>query len=100
MKKNHYISGEWNVTCDVCSKKIKAHEARNRWDGLIVCPDDFEHRHPQDFVKARADKIVVDFQRPIQTPTYYICTFEQSIGIAGLGVAGCFTPGRLTPYGH
>jgi len=65
MKKNFFISGEWNITCDVCSKKIKAHEAKQRWDGFIVCPDDFEYRHPQDFVKAHTDKITVPFQRPI-----------------------------------
>lgn len=64
MAKNYYISGEWNVTCDVCSKKIKSGEARTRWDGLIVCPADFEHRHPQDFVKAKTDKITVPFTRP------------------------------------
>lgn len=68
MKKNHFISGEWNVTCDVCSRKIKAHEAKQRWDGFIVCPEDFENRHPQDFVKAQTDKITVPFTRPI--PTY------------------------------
>jgi len=68
MKKNHYISGEWNVTCDVCSKKIKANEARQRWDGFIVCPDDYENRQPQDFVKAQSDKITVPFTRPI--PAY------------------------------
>ena len=72
MKKNHFISGEWNVTCDVCSRKIKAHEARQRWDGFIVCPDDMEQRHPQDFVKAQRDKISVPFQRPI--PTYLFTT--------------------------
>lgn len=64
MKKNHFISGEWNLICDVCSKKIKAHEARQRWDGFIVCPDDFENRHPQDFVKANTDKLTVPFVRP------------------------------------
>lgn len=68
MKKNYYIPGEFNVTCDVCSKKIKANEAKQRWDGFIVCPDDFENRHPQDFVKAQTDKITVPFTRPI--PAY------------------------------
>jgi len=68
MIKNYYVSGSWNVTCDVCSKKIKAKEAKQRWDGLIVCPDDYEERHPQDFVKARIDKITVPFTRPI--PAY------------------------------
>ena len=65
MSKTYYIPGEFNVTCDVCSKKIKAHDAKQRWDGFIVCPDDFEMRHPQDFVRARQDKISVPFTRPI-----------------------------------
>ena len=64
MSKNYFISGEFNVTCDICSKKIKAHEAKQRWDGLVVCPDDFEHRHEQDYVRARVDKITVPFTRP------------------------------------
>jgi len=65
MNKNYFVSGEWNLICDVCSKKIKAHDAKTRWDGLVVCPDDFEHRHPQDYVKAKIDKITVPFTRPI-----------------------------------
>lgn len=65
MPKNYFLSGSWNVTCDVCSKKIKASDAKQRWDGFIVCPDDFENRHPQDFVRARQDKISVPFTRPI-----------------------------------
>ena len=64
---NYYKAGEWNVTCDVCSKKIKAGQAKKRWDGFIVCPDDYETRHPQDFVKGKQDKIVVPYSRPIPT---------------------------------
>jgi len=79
MKKNFFISGEWNLTCDVCSKKIKAHEAKTRWDGFIVCGDCFENRHSQDFVKAHTDKISVPFQRPIPTlvfaPVSYITLY-------------------------
>jgi len=70
MKKNHFISGEFNVTCDVCSKKIKAHEARQRWDGFIVCPDDYEPRHEQDFIRSKQDKITVPFSRPIPPYTF------------------------------
>jgi len=65
MAKNHYISGEFNLTCDRCSKKIKAHEAKHEWTGFIVCGDCYETRQPQDFVKAQSDKITVPFQRPI-----------------------------------
>ena len=59
-----YKSGDWNLICDVCNKKIKASESKQRWDGLIVCPNDFETRHPQDFVKSKEDKISVPFSRP------------------------------------
>ena len=65
MSKNYYLSGEFNLTCDRCSKKIKAHEAKHEWTGFIVCGDCFENRHPQDFVKAHTDKITIPFQRPI-----------------------------------
>jgi len=65
MAKNHYISGSWNLTCDRCGKKIKAEEAKQEWTGFIVCHEDWEPRHEQDFVRARSDKITVPFQRPI-----------------------------------
>lgn len=61
---NYYKAGEWNVTCDVCSQKIKSGIMKQRWDGFLVCPSCFETRHPQDFVRARQDKISVPFTRP------------------------------------
>ena len=76
MKKAYYISGEWNLCCDVCSKKIKANEARQRWDGFIVCPDDFENRHSQDFVKAQSDKITVPFVRPIPEYVFIVVPYN------------------------
>lgn len=76
MKKNHYVSGEFNVTCDVCSRKIKASDAKQRWDGFIVCPDDFETRQPQDFVKPRQDKITVPFVRPIPEYVFVVISYN------------------------
>lgn len=64
MAKNYYVSGGWNCTCDRCGKKKKASEVRLEWTGFIVCSDCFELRHPQDFVRARQDKISVPFTRP------------------------------------
>lgn len=98
MKKNYFISGEFNLLCDVCSKKIKAHESRHRWDGLIVCKDDWEMRHPQDFVKAKTDKITIPFQRPNFNPDYYVCTLENTVCIAAIGIAGCAVAGKLNAY--
>ena len=74
MSKNHYIPGDYNVVCDVCSKKIKASESRLRWDGFLVCIDDYEIRHEQDFVKSKQDQITVPFTRPV--PEYVFINME------------------------
>jgi hypothetical protein len=70
MSKNYFISGEWNLICDVCSIKYKAVKAKHRWDGFIVCPNCYEQRHPQDFVKTKQDKISVPFSRPISQESF------------------------------
>ena len=100
MAKNYYVSRQWNVTCDVCSKKIKSHLAKQRWDGFIVCPEDFEHRHPQDFVKARIDKITVQFTRPIPELLFaeelvYACTEAGKTAVPAKAVAGCAITGTI-----
>lgn len=45
------IKGDWNATCDVCGFKYKASDLQERWDGLMVCDEDWEERHPQDFLR-------------------------------------------------
>lgn len=95
MGKNYYVSGQWNITCDVCSKKIKSGEARTRWDGLIVCPADFEHRHPQDFVKAKTDKITVPFTRPIPPLVFTNISYGNMYVDTGWVVTGYFEGSEL-----
>ena len=97
MSKNYFISGEFNVTCDICSKKIKAHEAHHRWDGFIVCADDYEVRHEQDFVKAKTDKLTVPFQRPIPTEVFQYCDAYTRQGLADIGTADCARADQTTP---
>ena len=93
MDKNYFLSGAWNLTCDVCSKKIKAQDAKQRWDGLIVCPSDFEHRHEQDYVRARTDKITVPFTRPIPTLVFgSVCTTFSAV--PSYAIPGCMQPGN------
>ncbi len=79
MAKNYYLSGQWNVTCDVCSKKIKSSNAKHRWDGFITCPDCWEPRQPLDFIRARVDKITVPFQRPIPTLQFIPQNFTEPL---------------------
>ena len=59
-----YTSGDHYVICDRCGFKVRRSDARKTWDNLIVCPFDFEERHPLDFVRGRKDKIYVDDPRP------------------------------------
>lgn len=68
--KNHYVSGDNNLICDVCGKKMKSSKAKHRWDGFVVCAEDYEPRHPLDFVRARQDKISVSVTRPEPTDTF------------------------------
>ena len=50
-----YIPGDHWVECDRCGSAIRSSEAMPTWDNLLVCPDDFEPRHEQDFVRSRQD---------------------------------------------
>jgi hypothetical protein len=62
--------GSYNVICDVCGFKIKSTEALKRWDGLIVCPDDYEERHITDFFRTRRDQFPIPFSRPEPADVY------------------------------
>lgn len=66
---------DYNVECPVCGFNYKASELKTRWDGLQVCPDDWEPRHPLDFYKPRNDTHKLPFILPAKgelsyTPTY------------------------------
>lgn len=67
---NKYKPGDHLVTCDRCGFTIYGSESKKTWDGLIVCPDDWEPRHPQDFVRAKPDNQSVADARPAPEPYY------------------------------
>lgn len=97
--RDEFISGDWNVLCDICHFKFKASELRKRWDGYYVCEDDWEERHPQDRIKSVPDKQNVPWTRPEPTSDTFIdpenggCTIEERQAVAGQGVAGCMVAG-------
>lgn len=59
-----YKPGDHWVICDVCGFQCRASETYKRWDGLITCEADWEPRHPQDYVRGRADRQNVPNPRP------------------------------------
>lgn len=70
--KNHLILGTWNALCDSCGRKFKAKDLQKRWDGLMVCHEDFEQRHPQDLLKVQREKIAVPWSRPYAAEDTFI----------------------------
>lgn len=65
-----YILGEHWKVCDRCGMKFRKSQTRRTWDGLIVCFDDWEVRHPQDFVRGVEDDQSVKDARPRQTDRF------------------------------
>jgi hypothetical protein len=96
-----YKSGVWNVICDRCAMQVKSDQIMKEWTGFLVCPSCYENRHPQDFLKARLDKISVPFSRPeppdVFTTVNYIvglgCTTSSSTSIADSATSGCARSG-------
>ena len=91
------IPGDFNAICDVCGKKTKSSEIQRRWDGLLVCSDDWEERHPLDMPRPpyRDDK-AIPFTRPEPTIVYANapqCTAKGRSATAGFAVAGCSIAG-------
>ena len=89
-----YVPGNWNAVCDVCAQKYKASEIKKRWDGLMVCPNDWEARHPQDFLRAVPDRQAVPWSRP-ETPDVFglYCPYPTWFGMADIGTADCARAG-------
>lgn len=69
-KRDEFILGDSNGICDVCGWKMKQSQLRKRWDGAMVCDKDFEHRHPQDSLKAIPEKNNIRDARPQPEPRF------------------------------
>ena len=93
-------SGQYNALCDVCGFKKKNWEMRKRWDGLWVCNEDWEPRHPMDFYKTRndfhklpfirSDNDGIDVGPPIYVPpSGLVCSVTQIAPVIGQGTVGC-----------
>lgn len=99
-------SYDYNAICDVCGFQYKASEMRKRWDNLIVCDKDFEHRHPLDFYRVKNDTHKLPWVRPefgvpsmtdfdeAQTDVVYVCTMARQRPYTGMATVGCATLGR------
>ena len=77
-----YIPGDYWIICDRCGFKVRRSNSRKEWTGALVCKKCWEPRHPQDFVKAKADKQAVPDPRP-DTQTMLATTRVKVAGSEG-----------------
>ena len=65
-----YVHGDPNVICDRSGMKVRMSQTRKEWNGLRVRIEDWEPRHPQDFVRGRRDNQAVRDPRPEGTDVF------------------------------
>lgn len=70
--KDYLKLGDWNALCDVCGFKFKASQLRKRWDGYMVCKQDFEERHPQDLIRLPKERQAAPWVRPVPPDTFVV----------------------------
>ena len=101
-----FSPGEWNVACYECGRKRKATYMKRHWQGYYVCPEHWEARHPQDFVRSVPDNPTPPYVQDQQDVFVIACTWEGRQGVADFGVADCaiadfhapdFTSGTFDP---
>lgn len=98
--KPRYDKGDWKTVCDVCGRLYKAESLRKRWDGLMVCSEDFETRQPQDFVRGAHDRQIPPWVRSEPADLFVVdsaCDVEASAATPGLSKPGCMIPSGVVP---
>jgi hypothetical protein len=83
---NHWL------ICDRCGCAVRSMLAKVTWEGYVVCPDDWEPRHPQDFVRAKFDRIAPEgLIRPEEGEgTLFISPFcSTNTAICDVAIADC-----------
>ena len=55
-----YIPGDNWDTCDRCDFEYRVSELQEEWNGLTVCDECYEPRHPQDFLRVKEEQIKAD----------------------------------------
>lgn len=85
-----YVPGDFWRICDVCGFKYRSSETSKRWDGLITCSEDWEPRHPQDFVRGRRDRQMAPDARP-EAPDAFLGPLQTSISVATTAGATTFS---------
>lgn len=90
--------GDWNVVCFRCGRKRKASSMAKQWQGYYVCPEHWEPRQPQDFVRGVPDFPAPPWAQPETADTFVaFCTPNGQTAIADFAVADCAIADYISP---
>ncbi len=89
--------GTWNTVCYQCGFKRKANTLLRYWQGYYVCPEHWEARQPQDFVRSIIDNQTPPWAQPASVQYAYFCSANDTSAVAGSATAGCAQAGFLSP---
>lgn len=103
-----YKKGQWRAWCQVCGRPLLSDDIVRRWDNLLVGPECWEPRHPQEYLKVRpetsgklpwrapepstADGSPSYPALPPGVPAADFCTPQGRSAIPGEGIPGCMIP--------
>lgn len=89
--------GDWNAVCYQCGRKRKASQLRKHWQGYYVCPEHWEIRQPQDFVRSVPDVQTPPWVQPMPANVFLpFCSPNGQSAVPGQAEPGCVVPGYLS----
>ena len=87
--------GDYWISCDRCGEDYRRSQTRKEWNGLVVCRNCWESRHPQDMVRGKKDVIAPQGDvRPEPTEDFNFTPISlhgktsNASAIAGIAIAG------------
>jgi hypothetical protein len=89
--------GDWNALCDHCGRKFKGSTLRLQWNGLWSCPEHWEARQPQDFVRAAPEHPTPPFVRHPADLYIAVCSPNGMTSIADFATADCAICDFISP---
>jgi hypothetical protein len=99
MGKADYLKlGDYNAICYECGRKRKAGDLKRHWQGYWVCPEHWEARHPQDFVKGTKDTQTPPWAQPVPAAVFTdFCTPGGLTAIVDTAVVDCAVVDYISP---
>ena len=91
--------GDWNAVCYECGRKRKASQLKKHWQGYYVCPEHWEPRQPQDFVRSVPDVQTPPWTQPMPRDTFaVVCTAADQSATPRRAVPSSVRPGFVSPF--